>query len=65
MDYQRKQACGRRLRPEYLSAVAREHARLAGIAQRAEQERLRDQQPLSPRIKISLPRVRWLERGEP
>ncbi len=64
MDYQRKQACARRLRPEYLSAVAREHARLAGIAQRAEQERLRDQQPPSPRFKISLPRVRFLDGGD-
>ena len=55
----RKQAA-RQLRPEYLSAIARERERISAL-QTGDRSRL----PLdSPRLRVSLPRVRFLEGDE-
>jgi|SRR5216683_1044969 len=45
-----------RLRAEHASAIARERARLVGIAQRSAEN-----QPTAPRLKVTLPRLAFLE----
>jgi hypothetical protein len=54
-------------RSSIASAVTREHGRLVGNAQRAAEEALRGYDPDSPRVKVTLPRVAFLEAedGEP
>jgi hypothetical protein len=45
-------------RPHHASAIARERGRIAVVA-RAERERLTAD---NPRLKVTLPRLRWMER---